>query len=225
VPQIRGERRDPRPVLRRRVHSLRRVRLGAVPAARAFHLDQLVLGDLRLHRRDLGHLPPLCPGLPGSLQPGAAVAAGRWHMPEHVIMMIGQPHGHARLAPGPARPAPGLRPQRLRHRPAQPVRGRRRGRILRVLPRLRRQLGNLRLKAGYSTHGRGAAARRRQAPGPQPTRPDPASPGPSCPPGSPMLNTTGLPVSSSSSARSRPASAPPWPDTTPGRAASISTRT
>jgi hypothetical protein len=29
-------------------------------------------------------------------------------MPEYVIRMIGQPHGHARLPLGPARPAPGF---------------------------------------------------------------------------------------------------------------------
>jgi hypothetical protein len=40
-----------------------------------------------------------------------------------------------------------------------------------------------------------------------------------------MFTCTGLPVSSSSSARSRPISAPPWPSTTPGRSASMPTWT
>jgi trehalose 2-sulfotransferase len=77
APQVRAQRRCPRPVLHRRTRPVRSVRFSPLPAARAFHLDHLMLGDHRLDRRDLGHLPPLHPGLPGALQPGAASAAGR----------------------------------------------------------------------------------------------------------------------------------------------------
>ena len=121
VPQIGAQRRGPRPVLYRRGHPVRRVRPGALPAARAFPLDHLVLGDLRLDRRDLGHLPPLHACLPGARQPGAARAAGRRLVTEHVVRSTGQLHGRARLALRPARLAAGLLPQRLRRGLAQPV--------------------------------------------------------------------------------------------------------
>jgi hypothetical protein len=64
------------------------------------------------------------------------------------------------------------------------------------------------------------ASRTGLTPARQLSPPGPPSPGPPGGPGSPspMASSTGLPVSSSSSARSRSAPAPQWPNTTPGRA-------
>jgi len=133
MPQVGGHGRGPRPVLHRRPHPIRRLRPGPRPAARALPLDHLVLGDLRLHRRDLRHLPPLHPGLPCSAQARPAAAAAARLVPGHVIGMAGQLHRRARLPLRPAGPAARAPPQRLRGRLAQPVRRRRPGGVLRVL--------------------------------------------------------------------------------------------
>ena len=145
VPQVRAQRGGPRPVLHRGGHPLRRPAQGHRPADTP-PPDQAVLGDLGLHRRDLRHLPPLHPGFPRAVQiPGARGAAGRL-VPDHVIGMIGQLHRRARLPLRPARLPAGFCPQRLRRRLAQPVRRRRPGGVLRVLPHPGRKIGDLRLK-------------------------------------------------------------------------------
>ena len=252
-----------------------------------------MLGDLRPDRRDLGHLPPLHPGLaPHRPGPPAPAHAPRL-MPDHVIRVIGQLHRRARLPLRPAGLAAGLLAQRLRRRLAQPVRATAAWRSSSSsaspappgprpapadplpapppAPRLcaSRSASSSRSRAfaarspvtasasaaaspgtgGVSgtcrtpprpaqrnqddTPGRpqhsGPPRRRAQTPAPA-LSPHARTLRPPAPPAGQalhpaMLSSTGLPVSSSSSARSRSASAPPWPDTTPGRAASISTRT
>jgi hypothetical protein len=92
-----------------------------------------MLGDLRLHRRDLRHLPPLHPGYPCSAQARPAAAAAAWLVPAHVTGMIGQAHRRARLPLWPTGLAASLLPQRLRGGLAQPVRRGRPGGVLRVL--------------------------------------------------------------------------------------------
>ena len=133
MPQIGGHGSGPRPVPHRRIHPIRRPALGPRPAARAFPLDHLMLGDLRLHRRDLRHLPPLHPGYPCPAQARPAAAAAARLVPDHVIGMIGQAHRRARLPLRPTGLAAGHLPQRLRGWLAQPVRRGRPGGVLRVL--------------------------------------------------------------------------------------------
>jgi len=74
MPQVSGHADGPRPVLHRRPHPIRGLCPGPRPAAAALPLDHLMLGDLRLHRRDLRHLPPLHPGLGRPAQARAAPA-------------------------------------------------------------------------------------------------------------------------------------------------------
>jgi len=62
VPQIRADPGDPRPVLHRRGHPVRRLPAGDRPAA-APAGNHLMPGDLRPDRRHVDHLPPLGPGL------------------------------------------------------------------------------------------------------------------------------------------------------------------
>jgi hypothetical protein len=146
VPQVGAQRRRPRPVLHRRGHPAGRAPPGPRSAAAALQFNDLVLGDLGPHRRDLGHLTPLYPGLFRPVQAPAARAAASRHMPDHAVRMVRQLHRHARLSLRAARPAAGLPPQRLRRRLTQPVRGRRLRGVLRVLSHPGCQVSDLLLK-------------------------------------------------------------------------------
>ena len=146
VPQVRAQRGGPRPVLHRRGHPVRRPPPGARPAAAALQLDHLVLGDLGPHRRDLGHLPPLHPGLCRPVQ-----ARRRTRRSSPARAGPGDQDGQSAASSRPAAPsagpaAPGILPQRLRRRLAQPVRRWRLRGVLRVLPHPRGKISDLRLK-------------------------------------------------------------------------------
>ena len=138
VPQVRAERGQPRPVLRRRGHPVRGVRAGPRPAARALPLDHLMLGHDRPHLRDLGDLTPLRPCLHAAGEPGTAAAAVTRLMHHHVIRVICQFHRRARL-PLRAAGLAALLAQRLRRRLGEPVRRWRPAGIPRVLLHLRGQ--------------------------------------------------------------------------------------
>ena len=58
MPQVDPGAHDPRPVLHRRGHAVRGLRL-RLAAAAALHREHLVLGRHRLHRRDVDDLPAL----------------------------------------------------------------------------------------------------------------------------------------------------------------------
>jgi len=145
VPQVDARAHDPRPVLHRSRHPGRRSRLRLVPAA-ARQREQLMLGDLRLHRGDVDDLAAFGPGHGRALQGLPAAPARRRPVPHPLIRMIAELHRRPGLALGPARPAAGLPPQRLRRRLRQPVRRRRLRGVPGVRLHLRRQALDLRLQ-------------------------------------------------------------------------------
>ena len=144
MPQVGRHCCGPRPVLYRRGHPGRRLRLGELPAAGAHALDHLVLGDGRLHLGDLGDLPTFHPRLLRTGQPVPAPAARGGLVPHHMIRAGRQLHRSARLPLRPTRPAGALLPQRLRRRLRQPVARRRLAGVLRVLLHPRHQVRDLR---------------------------------------------------------------------------------
>jgi hypothetical protein len=89
VPQVPADPGDPRPVLHRRGHPVRRLPAGYRPAAVPAG-DDLMLGDLRPDRRHVDHLPPLDPGL---FRAGQARGAAARLVPDHAIGPISQLQG------------------------------------------------------------------------------------------------------------------------------------
>ena len=124
VPQVDPGAHDPVPVLDRRGHAVRGLRL-RLAAAAALHRQHLVLGRHRLHRRDVDDLPPLDRGDRRVPQGLPAAAALRRPVPHLLVRVLRQLHRGAGLALRPARLAAGLAAQRLRRRLRRPVRRRR----------------------------------------------------------------------------------------------------
>jgi hypothetical protein len=136
--QVDDDRGDPRPVAGRGVRTLRRGGLGAVSAG-AFPLDQLMLGHLDLHWRQVEHLAALRTGdwpAPQVCPAPAAAARLMAHLPVRAAHLRQRRALMPSLA---AWPAPALRPQRPRRGLAQPLAGGRLGRVPGILlqPRLK----------------------------------------------------------------------------------------
>ena len=145
MPQVDPGAHDPRPVLHRRRHPVRGIRLRLAPAA-AQQGQHPVLGGLRLHRRDVDDLAALDRGHLRALQGLPAATARRRPVPHPLIGMVRELHRCSRLALRPARLPPGLPAQRPRRRLRQPVRRRRLRRVPRVRLHLRGQVLDLRLQ-------------------------------------------------------------------------------
>ena len=125
MPQVDPGAHDPGPVLDRRGHAVRGLRL-RLAAAPALHGEQLVLGRHRLHRRDVDDLPPLDPGdRRAFFRDFPQQRAPRRPVPHLLVRVVGELHRRPGLALRPARLAAGLAAQRLRRRLRQPVRRRR----------------------------------------------------------------------------------------------------
>ena len=105
MPQVDPGAHDPRPVLDRRGHPVRGLRL-RLAAAPALHGQHLVLGRDRLHRRDVDDLPPLDRGDRRVLQGLPAAAAPRRPVPHLLVRVLRS----SIVAPGWPFGLPGLRP-------------------------------------------------------------------------------------------------------------------
>ena len=105
MPQVDPGAHDPRPVLDRRGHPVRGLRL-RLAAAPALHRQHLVLGRHRLHRRDVDDLPALDRGDRRVLQGLPAAGALRRPVPHLLVRVLRS----SIVAPGWPFGRPGLRP-------------------------------------------------------------------------------------------------------------------
>ena len=112
-------------------------RAGVVPAP-AYQGDQLMLGDVRFHRRDIDELPPGHAGLDHARQAVPAPGAHGRDMPDHHVRIREAFQSDTVLAFRPSRTPARAPSQRLRRRFDQTVRRRRPRRVRRRLlqPRL-----------------------------------------------------------------------------------------
>ena len=106
--QVEHDRGDPRPVLHRRAHPLRRRGAGGGPAPTAAG-DELVLGDPHRHRRKVEHLPALHPHL-GSVHEVRPAARARTGLVPLPLVRVGDQRQRRPRMPG----LPTRRPTALR---------------------------------------------------------------------------------------------------------------
>jgi hypothetical protein len=130
--QVEDDRGDPRPVLHRRAHPVRRHAAGGGPTA-ATARDQLVLGHPHRDRRQVEHLAALHPDLGRTGQIPAAPSTRAGLVPQPFVRVVHQRQRRPRMPRLPTRLTAGLAPQRLRSRlHERRVRRRRARRVPRV---------------------------------------------------------------------------------------------
>ena len=144
--EVEDDRGDPRPVLHRRCHTLGSGAAGRRPT-RTAACDQLMLGHLHRHRRQVEHLPPFHTHLRRARQGSAAPRTRAGLVPHPLVRIIDQSQRRPRMPRLATRLAPALTPQRFRSGlDERRVRRRRLRRVPAVLPQPPRQLSNLSLK-------------------------------------------------------------------------------
>jgi hypothetical protein len=147
VPQVHAGAHDARPVLHRRRHRVRGLRLRFLAAA-AQQREQLVPGHGRPDRRDVDDLPALHPGHGRAVQGRPAAPALRRPVPHLLVRVVRELHRRPGLPLRAPWLPPGLAAQRLRRRLRQPVRRRRPRGVPRVRLHPGGQVRDLRLQPG-----------------------------------------------------------------------------
>ena len=144
--EVEHDRGEPRPVLHRRAHPLRRRGAGGGPTVAATG-DELVFDDAHGHRRQVEHLPAFHPhlGRVGQARPTARARAGL--VPAPLVRVVDQRQRRTRMPGLPTRLTTTPSPQRLRRRLGdRRVRRRRLRRVGRFHPQPALQLGVLGLQ-------------------------------------------------------------------------------